>query len=439
MAGETARLAAFAAELQYQMIPQAAIRRAKDCIADTVAAMLWGSAMPWSRTICRYAAAAGAAGRSAILAPGTPTVHPAAAALANGAMAHAFEQDCLTHPSAGSHPGATLVPPVLAAAQHVGASGQDAVLALVAGMEVLNRIGRAGANREAFHKPGLIGPFGAAVAVGRLLRLDADRMANAIGIAGSLGGGLLEFSVAGSGAMVKRLHLGRASESGVLAALLAADGFTGPLTVLEGEAGFLAGYCDHWSAPALVAGLGETWETMTLSLKRFACHITAHLPIQIVLDLRAAHGFIPDQIEAITVHGNARMAGRNNIAEPADLMMAQYSIPFCVALGLLRDPLDPASFTDAAVADPAIRDLCRRVSVVTSGEPVAVEIRLRDSQRYRASADTYPGMPSQPLTEADMKAKFLRVAGNTPATSALCDRLQRLEAESDLHWLSWPG
>ena len=139
-----------------------------------------------------------------------------AAALANGALAHAFELDSLTRPGAGAHPGATVLPPALAVAQQGARGGKDLIAAFVAGNEVMIRIGRAtGHTNEArgFHAPGTTGPFGAAVACGHLLGLDAAAMTNAIGIAGSLAGGLLEFA-RGDGGIVKRLHLGRASEAG---------------------------------------------------------------------------------------------------------------------------------------------------------------------------------------------------------------------------------
>ena len=128
----------------------------------------------------------------------------------------------------------------------------------------------------------LTGPFGAAIAAGHLLGLDPARMTNALGIAGSLASGLLEFARAGNGGMVKRLHLGRASESGVLAASLACEGFTGPSSVLEGPFGFLPVFCRVWDLAELTRGLGEAgglskdWATMSIALKRYPCHINAH-------------------------------------------------------------------------------------------------------------------------------------------------------------------
>src|SRR3954449_10210518 len=246
MANETVTLAEYAAALRYEDLPMEVIACAREAIIDTAAAAVQGSALPWSRIVIAYAERTGPGGRSRILGQGGQVQAPAAA-LANGALAHAFELDSLTRPGAGAHPGATVLPPALAAAQQPGmqASGRDLIAAFVAGNEVMIRIGRpTGHTNEVrgFHAPGTTGPFGAAVACGHLLGLDETHMANAIGIAGSLAGGLLEFA-RGDGGTVKRLHLGRASEAGVLAASLASAGFAGPRTIIEGEFGFLRVFC----------------------------------------------------------------------------------------------------------------------------------------------------------------------------------------------------
>src|SRR4029077_18558286 len=161
--------------------------------------------------------------------------------------------------------------------------------------------------------------------------LDAGRMANALGLAGSLAGGLLEFAK-GDGGMVKRLHLGRAAQAGVLAASLAHAGFTGPRTVIEGEFGFLRVFCTEFDEAELTRNLGHEYVTLSTVLKRYPVHATAHAAVRAVRDLHAEHRFSVGDVETITVTGNKRMLERHNIAEPADLMLAQYSIPFCVAL-----------------------------------------------------------------------------------------------------------
>jgi 2-methylcitrate dehydratase PrpD len=237
MANETQQLAAYAAKLRYADLPLPVIQRAKDCIADTIATIAYGAHLPWSRMVTAYAGCAGGRGKSRILSPGGGAVPAPSAAMANGAMAHAFELDNLTWPNSGVHPGATMMVPALAVAQERGIGGREMIAAFVAGAEVMIRIGRATRHNNehrGYHAPGTTGPFGGAVAVGRLLKFGADRMTNAMGIAGSLSSGLLEFARSGTGAMVKRLHMGRAAEGGVLAASLAAEGFTGPKTILEG-------------------------------------------------------------------------------------------------------------------------------------------------------------------------------------------------------------
>src|SRR5882672_8295814 len=258
MAEETVQLARYAAGLRYEDLPAEVVACARNAIIDTIAACICGADLPWSRIVIDYAERTGPGGTSRILGRGSAVQAPAAA-LANGALAHAFELDSLTRPGAGAHPGATVLPPALAIAQERGADGRALIAAFVAGYEVMIRIGRAtGHTNEArgFHAPGTTGPFGAAVAAGHLLRLDTRAMTNALGIAGSLCGGLLEFA-RGDGGMVKRLHLGRASEAGVLAASLAADGFAGPRTVIEGEFGFLRVFCTNWDLGELTRGLGN--------------------------------------------------------------------------------------------------------------------------------------------------------------------------------------
>jgi 2-methylcitrate dehydratase PrpD len=440
MAHETVRLAEYAAALRYEDLPEAVVQQAKECIIDTVAAGICGSALPWSRIVVDYAERTGPGGKSHILGRGSAVQAPAAA-LANGALAHAFELDSLTRPGAGAHPGATVLPPALAIAQEKGADGRALIAAFVAGNEVMIRIGRAtGHTNEArgFHAPGTTGPFGGAVAAGHLLGLDAGAMANALGIAGSLCGGLLEFA-RGDGGMVKRLHLGRASEAGVLAASLAAGGFTGPRTVIEGQFGFLRVFCTAWDEAELTRGLGEEYVVSTTVLKRYPCHATAHAAVKAVRELQAEQGFAAADVEAITVTGSERMVERHHILEPADLMLAQYSIPFSVALALCREARDPESWDEAALADPQIRALTRRVRQVQ--EPggghgamgSTVTIALADGRRLERPAES--GM-LEPGELADKFRRLTRAALGERGAAALYERLQRLDDEKNLAWLS---
>jgi 2-methylcitrate dehydratase PrpD len=444
MANETAQVAQYAASLRYDDIPPDVVDRAKQCIADTIAAIIFGYDLPWSRIVVAFAEKNGPGGKSRILGPGGASVQPPAAALANGTLAHAFEMDNLTWPSTGVHPGATLLASGLAVAQERGIGGRGLIAAFVAGSEVMIRIGRATHHSNegrGFHAPGTTGPFGAAVACGRLMGFDAERMRNALGIAGSLACGLLEFARSGTGAMVKRLHLGRAAESGVLAASLAADGFTGPASVLEGEFGFLRVYCgDDFDRAELTRALGESYATRTIMLKRFPCHITAHTSVQAILELRAEHGYAGADVAAIHIAGNDRMARVNNIPSPADIMMAQYSIPFCVALAHVRDARDPRSFNADALRDPQVRSLAERVTI-TVGEdrpaPLAavVTVTLRDGRVLKRSVADFKGTPESPLDWNELREKFLLLTRHCTGNDEMFDRLQNLENETDLDWI----
>jgi 2-methylcitrate dehydratase PrpD len=441
------QLARYAAALRYSDLPPAVIQRAKDCIADTIATIAFGAGLPWSRMILRYAGQRGGGGKSRVLAPGGHRLQAPMAAFANGALAHAFEMDNLTWPNTGVHPGATMFAPALAVAQERGSSGRDLIAAVIAGGEAMIRIGRATRHSNearGFHAPGTTGPFGGAIAVGRLLGFDADTMSNAVGIAGSLACGLLEFARSGAGAMVKRLHMGRAAESGVLAASLAADGFTGPTTVLEGPFGFLNVYCGEHEIAALTRGLGSEYATLRIMLKRFPMHITSHTAVQAIEDLRSEHGYDAADVAAIHIAGNPKMATINNIPAPADLMMAQYSLPFCVALAHHRNARDPRSFNARAFNDPAIRSLASRVTVSVADEArqghtlaATVAVTLKNGTTLTMRVDSFKGTPDQPLDRAEMREKFLLLTRhcNRNAMERLFERLQNLEHERTVDWI----
>ena len=446
-AHETERLAAYASALRYEDLPPAVVQRAKDCFIDGVATISYGAELPWSKMVIAYARHYGAGGKSAILGTSGMAVNAPAAALANGALAHAFELDCTTMPNTGSHPAATLFTSALAVAQERGLSGRELITAFVAGAEVMFRIGQATKHSNevrGFHAPGTTGPFGAAVTAGRLRQFDKAQMTNALGVAGSLACGLLEFVNNGSGAMVKRLHLGRAAESGVLAASLAGDGFTGPSTVLEGEFGFLRVFCNEWDLPALTRGLGTEYRTPLISMKRYACHMTAQNSIEATQDLRAEHKFAAADVVSIAIAGDDRMATRNNIPAPDDKMMAQYSVPFSVALSLYRDARDPRSYDDAVVRDRAVLDLASRIKMSkASGQShndatATVTIRLKDGREVSKKVSTFKGTPQRPLDQAELKEKFLLLTRHLDRSKmeATFARLQTIESEKTLDWIN---
>ena len=444
------QLARFAAELQYDDIPAAALQRARDCILDTVAAAIFGSTLPWSRIVTGYARRYGSGGEASILGAGGARVAAPMAALANGAQAHAFELDSLRQPSGGVHPGATLTPPGLAIAEETGASGKSLLAAFVAGCEVMFRIGdasRHSSEKLGFHAPGLTGPYGGAVVAGRLLGLNPAQMANALGIAGSLSSGLLAFTKSSGGGMVKRLHLGRASEAGVLAARLAGDGYEGPETVLEGRFGFLEAFCRDAEPGRLTRRLGEDWETQKIALKRYSCHITAHTPVQSIRELMSEHRFGGDDVEEISVAGSEKLASHHAIHEPNDIMQGQYSVAWCTALALYRDPEDPRVFSEQNLNDPAIRALTRKVKVEAaepqfdSGWASRISVGLKNGNRYSREAHDFKGAPSNPLSREELGRKFLKLTAGLGAAESqrLLDRLEQLEREDNVARLDFTG
>ncbi|HTJ99654.1 MAG TPA: MmgE/PrpD family protein [Bordetella sp.] len=436
-------LARFAAGLRFEDIPADVQERAAACIADTLGCVVYGARFPWSVATAAYARRYGGQGACTVFGTAGPGIAAPQAALANGASAHAFEQDSLRYPGAGVHPGATLVPVVAAVCQETGADGRRALTAFVAGCEVLFRIGAASrhtSEKLGFHAPGLTGPYGAAVVAGVLLGLDATGIARALGIAGSLSAGLLAFTKSREGAMVKRLHMGRACEAGILAARLAAEGYSGPETILEGRFGFLDTYCRDGDAGRLTAGLGSEWETLRVCMKRYACHVTPQAAMQTLRELMATHGFAGGDVASLALGMSEKVASHHDIRQPGDIMTAQYSVPFCVALALYRDPEDPRAFDESALQDAAIADLCRRIDLTAAPDlPSAwsarIVLTLRDGRRFEALARDYKGMPQTPMSGADLRRRFLLLTEEALGTRAAADwyeKLMRLPAEPAL-------
>ena len=438
-------LAHFASALELEAIPELDRERARQCLIDAVGVALFGASQPWSRMVATYARQYGGQGTSRIIGEPGPIAAPLAA-LTNGVFAHAFELDSLRKPGAGVHPGAALVPTALALGEEIGVAGKALITAIVAGCEVMFRIGiatRQSVEPRGFHSPGLTGPFGAAVTAGHLLGLDAARMTHALGIAGSLCGGLLAFVKAGNGAMVKRLHLGRAAEAGVLAARLAAQGFEGPDTILDGDYGFLASYGKDYDATLLTQGLGERFETRNLCLKRYPCHIMAHTPLQAIEALRAAQPFTADDVEKVTVRGSHKMQSHHADPAPTDTMAAQYSVPFCVAVGIAGNPMDPAAFGERGRSDPRIRTLLSRIDIAPwrdNAERNAwaseVTVLFADGRERTAAADDFPGTPTSPLSAEQLRDKFRVCAAGYASAETLLAQLEAIETMPDVRVLA---
>lgn len=426
-------LADFAVGLKYDAIPAEVIERAKDCVIDTVAACVFGADLPWTKTVIGYAQRNSSPGECSVL--GTPIkVRAPFACLTNGAAAHAFELDALCEPSVGIHPSAALAVPALAVSQGRRKSGRDFVTAVVAGYELLYRIGDAAKHsieKVGFHSPGVVGVYGTAAVVARLFEMNAAQLAHAFGIAGSMSSGLMEFSR--SGGMVKRLHLGRAAEGGFMAAILARDGYTGPGEVFEGKFGFLNVYCRDADASRLTKELGSTWHVMKTKIKRYACHSTAQVPVTLALDLKAEHRLAGDDVARISIAANEKTVTQHAINEPRDMTMMQYSVPFSTALALYLDPTDPRAFSEASLNDARIRALAKTAEV----KPLAgylssacrLTLHLKNGKEITAEGHDFKGTPTMPLSRSELRDKFLKLAAHRDRSKA--DRLFSQLAEAE--------
>lgn len=433
------QLAEFATSLRLKDVPPEVLQRAKVCMADTVACAVFGAQLPWSQTMAAYATRYGSGGPCGVFGRAGPRLQAPMAALTNGTSVHAFEQDSLRFPGAGVHPGAALVPTIAAACQDAGADGETAMRAFIAGCEVLFRIGAAShhsSEKLGFHAPGLTGVYGAAVAASVVYGLDARATAHALGIAGSMSAGLLAFTRSQQGAMVKRLHMGRACEAGIGAARLAQGGFTGPETVLEGRFGYLEVFCREGDATLLTADLSQRWETLRICLKRYACHVTAQAPVQALRELMQAQGFAGSDVDFVELHCSEKVIRQHDLRTPQDVMQAQYSVPFCMALALFRDPQDPASFDESALADVQIQPACLGLRLVAATDlPTAWSARLRvvlkDGREWQREAATFKGMPSDAMTTQEERQRFDLLCASLPAhqSAALFDRIAGLETE----------
>jgi len=237
---------------------------------------------------------------------------------------------------------------------------------------------------------------------------------------------------------VKRLHMGRAAEAGVTAASLAARGFEGPPTVLDGRFGFLEAYCNASDPAALTAGLGEAYEIRRLCIKRYACHVTAHAPVQLLRALMAETKITAEDIASITIAASAKVVSQHSNPRPGDVMLAQYSVPFSVALAAYFDPANPEVFNDGVLRDARVLALAERVRTTEGRTPsVSMRVRLAGGRELEGSLAAFRGCPEDPFTPEELKAKFDRLTSDVPRerTARVFDALSSIERCSDVRSL----
>jgi 2-methylcitrate dehydratase PrpD len=378
------------------------------------------------------------------------------AALVNGTLAHSLDFDD-THLPSVLHPSASVVPAALAVAEATDASGSAFLDAVAVGVEVTCRLGMAGYDRQnansvffdrGQHATAICGTVGSAVAAGMLRGLSAEQAVSAVGIACSMGSGVIEANR--TGGTVKRVHCGWAAHAGTVAASLAQHGLTGPPTVLEGRFGLLRAFCgDRFEIDAVTRGLGEHWESDRIFVKPYPCNHFTHAGIDAALRIRST-GIDPAQIRELTL-GVAEPVLRT-IAEPIEDKRrprsgyhSAFSGPYTVAAALLGGGglgVSHEDFTDEAAADPARLALAARVSVRADPEctrvfpnqfPAVLTARLANGDVLEERVGYNRGGPEYPLSARELAAKFqLNAARVTDGATAgaLADLVTALPAGS---------
>jgi 2-methylcitrate dehydratase PrpD len=340
---------------------------------------------------------------------------PQVAALHNGAVSHIVEMDDVDRASV-IHPGAVVIPAALAVAERTGASGREVLGAVALGYEVAIRVGESVGATHYFHwhNTATCGVFGAAVAAGSLLGLDAEAMTWALGSAGTQAGGLWEFIA--DGAMSKHLHTGRAAANGVLAAELATLGFTGARRILEGRQGFFAATAPDGDPSRVTEGLGSGWKLPGVSIKPYPSCRHTHSAVDAALRLHSSLALEPEQIERVEIGGYRSMLDLTDNAEPAHPYAAKFSVQYCVARALLDGTLELGHFADARIGEPAVRDVMSRTVVRLAPEldaryprefPAEISVTLRDGRRVSEVVNTPKGDPEAPLSARELTDKFL--------------------------------
>jgi 2-methylcitrate dehydratase PrpD len=347
---------------------------------------------------------------------------PAGGANVNAAGAHGFEFDDYL-PAGKTHVGAVVIPVALALAGD-DLSGVELLETIVAGYDVMGRISIAAngssVRARGWHITGLVGPFGATAAAGRLRRVDVEQLARAFGVAASTAAGTFSFSA--EGAMTKCFHAGRAAEAGIVAIRLAEQGFKGPLLALDAEdGGLLRAIGDAPRFEELTAELGARFDLDDIAIKPYPCCGSAHSSIDAVLELRE-RGLAADEVESVTV-ANAEsvlLQCGYEYTGTGGRVEAQMSLQFCLAAALADGDVTAQHFSGDRPSDPALLELAGRVGFVhdeamdalyPASFPTRVEVKTKSGEALVASVDNPKGSSARPMLRSEVESKFRGLVG----------------------------
>ena len=450
------RFGQFAEAVTYDTLPAAVIQSLKERALDTIGLCLAATPLDTSRMMIEMVSRWG--GYAEATAIGASQRLPApSAALINGTLAHSLDFDD-THLPSVLHPSASLIPGVFAAAEAVNADSKDVMTALAVGYEMCVRAGMAGYDRalgnsvffeRGWHATSICGTLGVAAAVAKLYGLGAVGVMHAVGIAASMGSGIIEGNRAGGS--VKRMHCGWAAHGGVVAAQMARAGFTGPPSALEGRFGFYQAFCSgQFNADEFINGLGETWCVPEIFYKPYPANHFTHAGIDAALKLRV-HIANLDDIADIELGVPAPVL--RTIAQPPEQKArpqsgyhAQFSGPFTIAIALMTKMTGGGGlglwlddFTDAHVSDERYLKLAAKVRCVANAEcdaifphqfPATLKIKLNHGAELIEKVLANRGGPQNPLSFDELKIKFMANAGRrltTERAAAIADAIHQLE------------
>ena len=432
------QLATFAANLNYEDIPETVRERAKHLILDSVGIAHASGTYHFASVAMAAAQALSENGDNPVIGS-NKKLSLRDAALVNGILCHGLDFDD-THSAGVIHTTTSTFPCALAMANHINASGKDMLIAYIIGVEAAARLGmvvKGGLHQIGFHPTGVMGAFGCSLVAGRLLGLDEQQLAMAQGIVLSMAAGSLEFLE--DGAWTKRMHPGWAAVSGITSAFLAREGYIGASKPYEGRFGLFNTYLSHpeYNAKSdlslATAGLGSTWEIDNVAIKPFpACHFT-HGCIDAALglvrdnkinagDIKRIRALVPKEVVKTVCEPVA------NKRRPQNEYDAEFSIPFLVSAAITRGQFTLAELTDDSLKDPEILSLADRVDYeidTESGFPKyysgEVIVEMNDGSELRQREAINRGNSDRPISNSEIIAKF---AGNVAIAKGETDRIR---------------
>lgn len=422
------------------------LRQLKRLVLDHLACCYRGACLPWGTKMRDWAAAYSGSGQAGLFA-GDMKLAPAMAAFTNATAAHGLELDD-THDESVSHPGAAIIATAIAVGRHLGRNGMDVLVSIVAGYEVVGRVGAAtNAARiieKGFHPTSLFTGFGATATAARLLGLDAKGLAQAWGLMLSMAGGSMQFSQEAEGTTVKRLHGGYAALHGVLAAEHASIGIAGPEQSLDGRYGLLANFGEDQDPDRLLSSHPDGPEIHRVSFKPYPCCRLFHSTLDGLEEITDGFTLDPSRISKLRVGGPDIMVSQHMLKRPTSEMAAQYSLPYTLGAALHYGPRSVDGYMEDALSDPRILAVADCVEAELSAEMEAafpqhfgswIELETADGQKRRADVLDSLGTPARPMTTDALIAKFDELIAPTglPVTGVIT--ADQLEGFADLEQL----